>query len=88
MKITTIVSSQFERQCLLCCFAQPKERREEKDGKEEVSYQYCPPQSPKTSSLSPDADRITYRVCALRCAYIAGYFKWVSEFEQTFAVLV
>ena len=87
MKITTIVSSLSEMQCLLCCFGQAKVRREEKDGKEEKSYQFCPPQSPKTSSLSPDGDRITYRVCALKSAYIAGYFKWVSGFEQTFVLV-
>jgi len=38
MKITTIVSSQSEMQFFLYCFAQPKERREERDGKEEVLY--------------------------------------------------
>ena len=56
-------------------------------GQKKYYINFVPP-SPKPSSLSPDGNRITSRVCALKSAYIAGYFMWVSEFEQTFAVLV
>lgn len=87
IKITTIVSSQSEMQCLHYVVLV----RQKTGGRRGMwkKHYVCSP--PPLTSLSPDKNRmafwVTKQVCTLKPACTAGYFMWVSQFEQAFALV-